>query len=80
MLRETLKQEIDQLSESHLRKIADFIVALKTHTQNIAQTWPFWKRATPKERAQDLRQWAAQLPTTDVSLPDEAFDRDSIYD
>ncbi|NJL01737.1 MAG: hypothetical protein HC838_03960 [Spirulinaceae cyanobacterium RM2_2_10] len=40
----------------------------------------FWQRATPIERAQDFRAWVLQLPTTQSSLPDEAFDRGSIYE
>ena len=36
--------------------------------------------ATPAERARDFRDWVAQLPTTLVSLPDEAFSRDRIYE
>lgn len=41
---------------------------------------PFWQTATPKERSQEFREWVAQLPHSDVSLSDDAFDRDSIYD
>ncbi|MEM9009012.1 MAG: hypothetical protein AAGE59_36575 [Cyanobacteria bacterium P01_F01_bin.86] len=80
MLRETLKQEIDKLSESQPRKIADFVTSIKPQTQQLAKTVPFWQRATSKERAQDFRDWAAQLPKTSLSLTDEAFDRDNIYE
>lgn len=80
MLRETLKQEIDQLSDSQPRKIADFINVVKTQAQQIAQAIPFWQRATPVERAGDFRSWVAQLPQTDISLTDKAFDRGNIYE
>lgn len=80
MLRDTLKQEIDKLSESQLRKIADFVTSIKAQAQQLAKTVPFWQRATPKERAQDFRDWVAQLPKTSLSLTDEAFDRGSIYE
>jgi hypothetical protein len=80
MLRETLKQEIDQLSESQLRKLADFVASIKNQAQQLAKSVPFWQRATPIERAEDFRAWVAQLPETRLSLPDEAFDRGNIYE
>ena len=80
MLRETLKQEIDQLSDSQLRKIADFINSVKAQTQQMAKVIPFWQQATPVERAEDFRRWIAQLPNTSVTLADEAFDRGDIYE
>ena len=80
MLRETLKQEIDQLSESQLRKIADLVVSLKSQAHPLAQGELFWQRATPMERAQNFRAWVSQLPKTQSSLSNEAFDRGNIYD
>lgn len=80
MLRETLKQEIDKLSDSQLRKIADFINSVKTQAQQLAQIIPFWQRATPVERAEDFRRWVTQLPQTSITLSDEAFDRGNIYE
>ncbi|MEO0824478.1 MAG: hypothetical protein AAFW84_19185 [Cyanobacteria bacterium J06635_15] len=80
MLRETIKQEIDQLSDSQLRKIADFIKLVKTQARQLGQSMPFWQRATPMERAEDFRLWVAQLPQTNINLADEAFDRDNIYE
>ncbi|AFY69125.1 hypothetical protein Pse7367_0825 [Thalassoporum mexicanum PCC 7367] len=73
MLRETLKHEIDQLSDSQLAKIADFINSIKT------QAIPIWQSATPIERAEDFRAWVAQLPETNIPLDDAAFDRSIIY-
>ena len=80
MLRETLKQEIDRLSESQLRKIADLVLSFKTQTQSMPKDALFWPHATPLERAQNFRSWVSQLPQTHSSLPDEAFDRSTIYD
>jgi hypothetical protein len=80
MLRETLKQEIDQLNDGQLRKMADFMASIKVQAQQLAKTVPFWQRATPTERAEDFRQWVHQLPTTNTTLADEAFDRGSIYE
>ncbi len=80
MLRETLKREIDQLSESQLRKIADFVTAIKNQAHKLAERIPFWQCATPVERAEDFRSWVSQLPETRLSLPDEAFDRNNIYE
>jgi len=80
MLRDVLKQEIDKLNDNQLERIAEFIDLVKFQTQNLAQSVPFWQRATSTERAQDFLAWVEQLPKTGVSLPDEAFDRGSIYE
>lgn len=47
MLRETLKREIDQLSETQRRKIAEFVSAVKIQAQQLAKAIPFWQRAPP---------------------------------
>jgi hypothetical protein len=80
MLRETLKQEIDKLTDSQLRKVAEFMKAVKPQTQQLTQVIPFWQHATPVERAEDFRRWVAQLPQTSITLADEAFDRGNIYE
>ena len=80
MLRETLKQEIDQLNDNQLRQIADFIHSVKTQAQWLTKAIPFWQRATSVERAEDFRKWVTQLPKTNMSLSDEAFDRGNIYE
>lgn len=80
MLRETLKQEINQLSESQLREMADFLASIKAQSQQSAKTDLFWQHATPTERSQNFRAWVTQLPKTGSSLPDTAFDRSSIYE
>jgi hypothetical protein len=40
---------------------------------------PFWRKATPGERAADILHWAASH-TDGPGLPDEAIGRDGIYD
>jgi hypothetical protein len=80
MLRETLKQELDQLNESQLRTIADFVATIKHQSQKLTEAMPFWQRVTSVERVEDLQIWISQLPDTHVSLPDEAFDRGNIYE
>jgi cytochrome c553 len=47
MLREILKQEIDTLSESQLKKIAEMIASLKPRSQESTKITPFWQSATP---------------------------------
>lgn len=80
MLRENLKKEIDKLNEEQLKKIADFIAFIEFQSRQVESSVPFWQRATPAERARDFREWVSQLPQSGVSLPDEAFSRDSIYE
>ena len=69
MLRETLKQEIDKLSDSQLRKIADFIDLVKIQAQQLVQVVPFWQRATPVERAADFRKWVSLRSCNSSSEP-----------
>lgn len=80
VLRETLKREIDTLNENQLSRVAEHILSLKAQTQNMIKTTPFWESATPKERSQDLLEWISGLNRTGSTLPDEAFDRSSIYE
>lgn len=80
MLRDALKQEIDTLNEGQLSKIAALIAAMKDHAAQLTRAVPFWQRATGAERVQDIKEWLARLPQTGTSLPDDAFDRDSIYE
>jgi hypothetical protein len=63
------------------------IIMTSDTNQNQSQTQqkqptdlPFWQRATPSERAKEFQEWVKQLPKTNVSLPNEAFDRSQIYD
>lgn len=81
MLREKLKQELDKLNEDQLKKIADFISLIESESAQVTSSVvPFWQTATPAERAREFRDWISQLPTTNVSLSDEAFSRDRIYE
>jgi hypothetical protein len=81
MLREKLKQELDKLNEDQLKKIANFISLIESQSSQVTSSFiPFWQKATPTERAKEFRDWISQLPTTSVSLPDEAFSRECIYE
>jgi len=57
-------------------------LSTKAQTQKLADSPTFWQRAASKERARDFQIWVARLPTPTqgISLSDEAFDRDSIYE
>jgi len=79
-LRTNLKQELDKLSDSQLRRIADFVQLVKIQAQPVPKFIPLWQRATPAERAEEFRTWVAQLPETRISLSNQAFDRDSLYE
>ena len=41
---------------------------------------PFWRRATPGERAEAFEQWASTSLPDAPDLPAEALRRESIYD
>lgn len=79
MLRDNLKQELDKLNDEQLEKIADFIALVEAQAKQAAPSTPFWQRASAAERAREFRAWVSQLPQNSLSLPDEAFNRDTIY-
>ncbi|MEM8639849.1 MAG: hypothetical protein AAGG51_13690 [Cyanobacteria bacterium P01_G01_bin.54] len=56
------------------------ILVAALRQQNTQQPVRFWQRATPAERAAYCREWVKTLPRSSRSLPDEAFDRGSIYE
>lgn len=41
---------------------------------------PFWQTATPQERAEAARQWAALERPSAPPIPDAALHRDQLYD
>jgi hypothetical protein len=80
VLRDTLKRELDNLNETELSRISEFILSLKWQARNIIKTTPFWESASPKERSQDFLEWVSGLNKTGTTLADEAFDRTTIYE
>jgi hypothetical protein len=80
MLREDLKKKLDNLNDEKLKKIADFIAFIEFQSKQATSSTPFWQRATSVERSREFRTWISQLPNNGLSLPDEAFSRDTIYD
>ncbi|WRH65461.1 MAG: hypothetical protein RSE13_16485 [Planktothrix sp. GU0601_MAG3] len=81
MLREKLKQELDKLNEDQLKKVANFISLMESQSSKVTSSLvPLWQKATPTQRAREFRDWISQLPKTSVSLPDEAFSRECIYE
>jgi negative regulator of sigma E activity len=80
MLRETLKQEIDQLSDQQIAQIADLVTQLKHQPTPHTEAIPFWQQPSSRDRAAHLRTWVAQLPQTGITLADAAFDRESLYE
>jgi negative regulator of sigma E activity len=79
MLRDTLKQEIDQLSDRQIAQVADLVTQIKHQPAPQTTSIPFWQQASPTDRAAHLRAWVAQLPQTGITLADAAFDRESLY-
>lgn len=79
MLRENLKKELDKLNDEQLQKIADYMAFIEFQSKQVTPSTPIWQRLTPVERAREFRQWVSQLPANGTSLPDEAFNRDTIY-
>ncbi len=75
-----------------LRVPAKLIGGVKPHTpfelqvtgevltlRPLAGQQPFWRRATPAQRAEAFRKWAAACPPV-PRLPDEALQRENWYD
>jgi hypothetical protein len=79
MLRDKVKQEIDQLSEDQLKQVESFIASIKEQSDKPQEPLKFWQTATREEWLKDFQEWTSKLPRDGVSLPDEAFDRENIY-
>ncbi|MBW4623725.1 MAG: hypothetical protein KME17_30740 [Cyanosarcina radialis HA8281-LM2] len=79
MLRKDIKKALDKLNDEQLQKIADLMDSIEFQSIEVTPSARFWQRATPVERAREFRQWVSQLPKNGSSLPDEAFNRDTIY-
>ena len=76
MFSETLKKKLDSLTPDQLAQVATFITGLESHSNAEMQT-----QAIPKsQRAQSFLEWVTSLPKSEISLPDEAFSRDRIYE
>lgn len=80
MLQEKIKREIDSLDEEQLKQVESFIASIKLQSDQSQASLQPWHSVTPEEWAKSFQEWTSQLPRTGVSLPDEAFDRESIYD
>jgi hypothetical protein len=71
---------------------SDLLVAVKPYTRFVLEVQgetlvlhpitalPFWQTATPQERAEAARRWAALDRPTAPPLPDAALHRDQMYD
>ncbi|GAP97536.1 hypothetical protein [Leptolyngbya sp. NIES-2104] len=79
MLRDKVKQEIDRLNEDQLKQVEGFIASIKHQAEKPQALLQSWNAVTPEEWVKSFQEWTAHLPKTGVSLPDEAFDRESIY-
>jgi len=74
---EELKQKLDELDETQLQLVAKFVLALEIDTDQPRSLAP---HTTPQEKAEAFLTWVSGLPKVGHSLPDEAFDRATIYD
>jgi hypothetical protein len=79
VLQKQLKQTLNNLNETQLTQIANFIGQIDSSPQQPETEAPLWQTGTPAERTRDFQEWLKQLPHNISSLSDEAFDRDSIY-
>jgi len=74
-------QRLDQLMGVYRYNMVRKAEAFKVATERgLLAPLNTYQSATPKERAQDFREWVARLPKTGSSLSGDAFDRDSIYE
>jgi hypothetical protein len=82
--------EVDARGTSQLPR--DLLATVKPHTRFMLDgegetivlrpitALPFWQVATPQERADAARQWAALERPAAPPIPDEALHRNQMYD
>lgn len=80
MLRDTLKLEIDRLSEEQLRKLAQLIEEMKAQPELKSEFSLQDSKVEAAERLQRFREWADSRPHTGINLSDDAFNCTNIYD
>lgn len=73
MLKDTLKQEIDNLNKEQLKKLADFVLLLKSQEQKKDEDF----EAIADKLAQDFQKYVGQDVT---HLSDYAVNREGIYE
>ncbi|HEY9617067.1 MAG TPA: hypothetical protein V6C64_09510 [Microcoleaceae cyanobacterium] len=73
-----LKSQSRQHNEL-IKQIEDYAALLKSQAQSEALSNHFGQSRLSTERSREFREWVAQLPKNSQSLPDEAFDRETIY-
>ena len=75
MLREDLKQEIDDLSEEQLIKLSDFLALIQLQARENQKTIDLKQQVSYKQRAEEFKQWVMQLPkdSNTISLSDKGF-------
>jgi antitoxin ParD1/3/4 len=73
MLKDTLKKEIDSLNEEQLKKIADFVIFLKSQDKQKDEEF----ESISDKLAEDFKMYVGQnVP----NLSDYAVSRESIYE
>ena len=77
---ETTRQLTLKMTKKQLKQIAKLIQSIQVQLQKLTPSFPFGKKAVPAERSEEFQNWVSQLSKSNTSLPDEAFDRDNIYD
>jgi antitoxin ParD1/3/4 len=73
MLKDTLKQEIDNLNEEQLKKIADFMFSLKAQDKKKDEEF----EAISNKLAEDFKMYVEQ---NTPNLSDYAVSREGIYE
>ncbi|MBE9012258.1 hypothetical protein IQ250_18840 [Pseudanabaenaceae cyanobacterium LEGE 13415] len=79
MLKEKVKQQIDKLNDEQLKQVESFITAIQVQSEQSQTSKRYWETATKEEWLKSFHEWTQQFPKTEVILPDEAYDRESIY-
>lgn len=77
------QEEQDDIARRLLAELEDGTAGLATtNTVNRDREGavPSGKDSSPSEKARKFREWVSQRSQTGISLPDEAFDRGSIYE
>ena len=75
----TLAQIYAALAYYHLHR-AEIEADIEADAEENLQQLAGWANASPAERSQDFLAWVSSLSQQGPSLPDEAFDRATIYE
>ena len=81
LLLDKLKQDLNELDEQQLQKVDQFLSSIVLESQNSKESPEFRTQVSGENCVRSFQEWVDRFGAIGgPSLPDEAFDRGTIYE